>query len=53
MSSRKSLIEYKVSNDLVIRCRLAHSCYVKTIENFKQANISNEKNKKKKKKKKT
>ena len=46
MSSGKSLTEFKVSNDLVKSCRLAHSRYVKAMEDFKKAKVNNEKNRK-------
>ena len=48
MSSAKSLTEFKVSNDLVKSCRLAHSRYVKAMEDFKKAKINNGKNQKRK-----
>ena len=48
MSSRKSLTEFKVSNDLVKSCRLAHSRYVKAMVDFKKAKVNNEKNRKRK-----
>lgn len=35
MSSGKSLTEFKVSNNLLKSHRLAHSCYVKAVEDFK------------------
>ena len=48
MSSGKSLTEFEVSNDLVKSCRLAHSRYVKAMEDFKKAKVNDEKNRKRK-----
>ena len=38
------------SDDLVKRCRLAHSWYVKAMEDFKKTKANNEKNRKRKRK---